>query len=118
MYSYAVFAKALLCGITKFYDNVLQVSHLLAPSLDEPPEPGSTAIPCDRQDLFGRLVALLSFETVASDTVSQNTRVVTHSHAITALSTDEPLTMHIKFTACAAGSTLRHSVGQRNIPIL
>lgn len=49
---------------------VLQISHLLAPTLDQPPEFGPSTVPCDRQDMFVRLVALLSFEAARSnDTV-------------------------------------------------
>lgn len=48
----------------------VQISPLLAPALDQPPEFGSSTVPCDRQDLFARLVALLSFETNSHDTVS------------------------------------------------
>lgn len=48
----------------------VQISPLLAPALDQPPEFGSSTVPCDRRDLFARLVALLSFETNSHDTVS------------------------------------------------
>lgn len=48
----------------------LQISHLLAPTLDQPPEFGPSSVPRDRQDMFERLVALLSFESARSnDTV-------------------------------------------------
>lgn len=51
---------------------VVQISPLLAPALDQPPEFGPSTVPRDRQDLFARLVGLLSFETHPQDTVSYN----------------------------------------------
>lgn len=52
---------------------VSQVSHLLAPTLDQPPEFGPSTVPCDRQDMFTRLATLLSFEVAPlNDTVSDD----------------------------------------------
>ncbi|CAM9286095.1 unnamed protein product, partial [Hapterophycus canaliculatus] len=43
-----------------------EISHLLAPTLDQPPEFGHSTVPCDRQDMFECLVKLLNFETSRS----------------------------------------------------
>lgn len=53
--------------------NVLQISHLLAPTLDQPPEFGPSTVPCDRQDMFSRLVTLLGFRAARSDNTVRHT---------------------------------------------
>lgn len=62
---------------------VSQVSHLLAPALDKPPEFGPSTVPCDRQDMFTRLATLLSFEAAPlDDTVSYVNLTTVSSHMI------------------------------------
>eukprot|EP00904_Undaria_pinnatifida_P005397 jgi/Undpi1/1988/HiC_scaffold_12.g05375.m1 len=60
------FCTSSFCDIEEW-----QISPLLAPALDQPPEFGPSTVPRDRQDLFARLVGLLSFETHPQDTVEK-----------------------------------------------
>ncbi|CAN0145147.1 unnamed protein product [Scytosiphon promiscuus] len=50
------------CGSSFCVVEESEVSHLLAPALDQPPECGHSTVPCDRQGMFECLVELLRFE--------------------------------------------------------